>query len=180
MSRRYSQIKRGAEYDTALNNYVDYLRNAATRQTKRLKGGARGSTRQTVSAALRPFGMELDAGQFAQVRVSQDSVTGLGNALTTRLFTQGTQLANSEKLAKFRPAKITAFRGTGTATYVQSKITKLYYLKYAGDTFSAPFGALSDTEEEVVGSRAVKAAVLTNFASADNKRVSIAPEKVPV
>lgn len=180
MSRRYSQIKRGAEYDTALNNYVDYLRNAATRQTKRLRGGARGQTRQTVAAALRPFGMELDTGTFAATRVSQDSLTGLTNALVNRLFTQGTQLANAERLSGFRPAKVTAFRGTGQATYVQSKITKLYYLKYQGDTFGAPFGATSDAEEEVVGSRAVKAAVLTAFAGADNKRISISPEKVPV
>lgn len=180
MARRYSQIKRGAEYEQALNNYVDYLRNASTRQTKRMVGGARGSTRQTIPAALRPFGMELDAGAYASVRASQDSVSGLSTALTNRLFTQGANLAAAEKVYNFRPARVTAFRGTGTATYVQSKITKLFYLKYAGDTFSAPFGATSDTEEEATGGRAVKAAILTQFAAAENKRISVSPEKVPV
>lgn len=180
MSRRYSQIKRGAEYEQALNNYVDYLRNASTRQTKRMTGGARGSTRQTIPAALRPFGMELASGTYASARASQDSITGLGNALTNRLFTQGANLAAAGKVYDFRPARITAFRGTGSAIYVQSKITKLYYLKYAGDNFSAPFGATSDTEEEATGGRAVKAAVLTAFGSADNKRISISPEKVPI
>lgn len=180
MSRRFSQIKRGAEYDTALTNYVDYIRNAATRPTKRLQGGTRGARRETIPAALRPFGMNMAADTYIAVRASQDSVTGIGSALTNRLFTQGTQLEAADKLSGFRPAKVTAFRGSGNAAYVQSKITKLYYLKYEGDSFSAPFGALSDTEEFETGASAVRAAIVTAFASADIKRISFTPEKVPV
>jgi hypothetical protein len=180
MVRRYSQIKRGAEYDLALDNYVTYIRDAATRPTKRLRGGARGARRTTVAAALRPFGMELPAGTYAAVRASQDSVTGLGSALTTRLFTSGSQLTGANPISKFTPARISAFRGSGAATYVQSKITKLYYLKYEGDSFSAPFGATGDAEEEQTGARAVRAAVLSVFGAADIKRVSFSPEKVPV
>ncbi|QYO62785.1 hypothetical protein [Leptolyngbya sp. 7M] len=180
MSRRFSQIKKGAEYDTALTNYVDYIRNAATRPTKRLQGGTRGGRRQTVPAALRPFGMDLGENAFVLVRVSQQSVTGLGNALTNRLFIQGTQLANADRLSGFRPARVQAFQGNGNAAYVQSKITKLFYLKYEGDSFTAPFGALTTAEEFETGASAVRTAVVTAFGAADIKRISFTPEKVPV
>lgn len=180
MARRYSQIKRGAEYDLALNNYVDYIRNAQTRPTKRLQGGIRGARRQTLPAAVRPFGAELGAGVYYSTRIGQESSNEIGSALSTRVFTQGAQLAGAIRLQGFRPAKVTAFRGSGAAAYVQSKVTKLYYLKYTGDTFGAPFGALSDTEEELAGGTAVKTAILTLFGAADIKRVSISPEKVPV
>lgn len=179
MARRYSQIKRGAEYDLALDNYVTYIRDAATRPTKRLRGGTRGARRQTVAAALLPFGMDMAAGEYIAVRAGQNSITGLGNALTNRLFTQGTNLANSSKMTGFRPARVSAFQGNGAAAYTQSKITKLYYLKYEGDSFSAPFGALTATEEEADGYRLVRAAVITAFGASDIKRISFSPEKVP-
>lgn len=180
MARRYSQIKKGAEYEKALENYTTYLRNTDTRPTKRLQGGARGNRRQTVAAAVRPFGAELASGVYLSTRVGQESLTTLGGQLASRVFTQGAQLAGATKMAKFRPARVIAFRGSGAATYVPSKVTKLYYLKYEGDSYSAPFGATSDTEEEQAGGIAVKAAILTLFGAADIKRVSISPERVPV
>jgi hypothetical protein len=124
--------------------------------------------------------MDLGAGVFARTRISQDAFTGIGNALTNRVFTQGAELAGATPLGKFRPARVAAFRGTGAATYVQSKITKLYYLKYEGDSFSAPFGATSATEEEAVGAAAVRTAIISAFGAADIKRVSFSPEKVVV
>lgn len=179
MSRRYSQIKRGAEYDTALNNYVQYLRDAETRPTKRLQGGSRGARRETIPAALLPFGMDTGAGAYIAVRAGQNSVTGLGSALTNRLFTQGANLANATRVVGFKPARVSAFQGNGAAAYVPSKITRLYYLKYEGDSFSAPFGALTATEEEQAGARLVRTAVISAFGASDIKRISFSPEKVP-
>ena len=180
MTRRFSQIKRGAEYNVALDNYVAYIRNSETRPTKRMRGGIRGARRQTLAAAVRPFGIELASGVFASTRVGQDSLTALTSTVSSRLFTSGAQLTGARPLKGFKPAKISAFRGTGAASYVQSKVTKLYYLKYAGDSFSVPFGATSDGEEEAAGGAAVKAAVLALFGSADVKRASISPERVSV
>lgn len=180
MARRYSQIKRGAEYDLALDNYLTYLRAADTRPTKRIQGGVRGARRVTLPAAVRPFGAELSGGAYLSTRIGQESSQEIGSALSTRVFTQGAQLAAAIRMQKFRPAKVSAFRGTGAAAYVQSKVTKLYYLKYTGDSFSAPFGATSDAEEELAGGTAVKNAIITLFGAADIKRVSISPEKVPV
>jgi hypothetical protein len=180
MARRYSQIKRGAEYELALDNYITYLRATDTRPTKRIQGGTRGARRQTIPAALRPFGVDLGATPYISVRVGLDSSQELAGAVTGRLFTSGANLAAATRIEKFRPAKASAFRGTGAAAYVQSKVTKLYYLKYTGDSFNIPFGATSDTEEEFAGGTAVKNAIITAFGAADIKRVSISPEKVPV
>jgi hypothetical protein len=180
MARRYSQIKRGAEYDAALNNYITYLRNIETRPSKRLQGGTRGARRQTLPAAVRPFGVDLGSTPYLSTRVGVDSSQELASAVSGRLFTSGANLAAAQRIEKFRPAKASAFRGTGAATYVQSKVTKLYYLKYTGDSFNIPFGATSDTEEEFAGSTVVKNAILTAFGAADIKRVSISPERVPV
>ncbi|NDJ16783.1 hypothetical protein [Myxacorys almedinensis] len=180
MARRFSQIKRGAEYNKGLDNYVQYLRDSETRPTKRLQGGVRGTRRVLLIRAVTPFGMTLSAGEVYQVRASQDSITGIGSAVgTTRLITPApTADLNINK--KFKPARVSAFRGSGTASYVQSKVTKLFYLKYEGDSFSLPFGALNETEEEADGARAVRVAVLSVFGSADIKRVSFSPERVPV
>lgn len=180
MARRYSQIKRGAEYDAALDNYITYLRNIETRPSKRLQGGIRGARRTTLPAAVRPFGVELAAGTYASTRVGQESSQELAATVATRLFTSGANLAGAQRIEKFRPAKASAFRGTGAAAYVQSKVTKLYYLKYTGDSFGVPFGATSDAEEEFAGGTAVKNAIITLFGAADIKRVSISPERVPV
>lgn len=180
MARRYSQIKRGAEYDLALDNYITYIKNVDTRPTKRLQGGSRGARRQTRYAAVRPFGVEMPAGTFAATRVGEESFTEVGSAVASRLFTSGANLTGASRLDKFRPAKAVGFRGTGAAAYVQSKVTKLFYLKYTGDSFGVPFGAISDTEEEYAGSLIVKNAIITLFGAADIKRVSITAERVAV
>ncbi len=179
MATRYSQIKRGAEYDTALDNYVQYLRDSATRPTKRLRGGSRENRRALIRAAVRPFGLPVDADELIEVKASAASGTALGPTLGVRLIRSGAELASAQSVRGFRPARLSAFRGTGAAEYAQSKVTKLWYLKYAGDSFSLPFGALTETEEQGVAARALKAQIITFFGSAEIKRVSIAPEKVP-
>jgi hypothetical protein len=104
----------------------------------------------------------------------------MATAFANRLTLGDAAQATAQKIQGFRPARCSAFRGTGAAAYKQSRVTKLYYLDYTGDSFGFPFGALSGAEEEYAGGVAVKAAVLTAFGSADIKRVSITPEKVPV
>jgi hypothetical protein len=65
------------------------------------------------------------------------------------------------KLGGFRPAKINFFEpGAGLPTYVKAKGTKQNYIKYPGENYSAPFGALSDNEEEAAAAKLVKTAVL--------------------
>lgn len=179
MSRRFSQIKRGTEYNQGLDNYIDYLRNAETRPTKRMQGGTRGARRRLTFRYLKPFGLETAADEYYEVRASEDALTALGSAVGARLTTAPAN-ADIQSNKKFKPARVTVFAGSGSATYVQSKITKLYYLKYEGDTNSLPFGATSGTEEEQAGARAVKTAILSLIAASDVKRISFTPERVPV
>ena len=178
MARKFSDIKRGAEYDFALDNYIQYLRDTETRPTKRMQGGTRGARRESVPAAVLPFGMAMAADEYVLCRVGTSTLADIGGALTNRLFSQGTQLANASKYQGFRPAKVSAFSGNGNAAYVQSKVTKLYYLKYEGNNYNAPFGALTAAEEQATGAAAVRTALLSLFGAADIKRVSFSPEKV--
>jgi hypothetical protein len=180
MARRFSQIKRGTEYNRGLDNYVQYLRDAENRPTKRLQGGVRGARRELVIRAVTPFGISISAGEVYEVRASQKSITGIGSAVgATRLVTpSGSTTPTVNK--KFKPARVSSFKGSGTASYQQSKVTKLYYLKYEGDSYSLPFGAISETEEEATGAKVVKAAILSAFGAADIKRISFSPERVPV
>ena len=178
MARRYSQIKRGAEYNQALDNYLLYLRDAQTRPTKRLQGGARGARRKLEVRYVKPFGMAIGADEMFEVRASADSLTEIGSAVGSRITTAtpSTKILINKK---FKPARVSAFKGSGNATYVQSKVTKLYYLKYEGDSSSLPFGALTEVEEEQTGANAVRQAIITLFGAADIKRISFSAEKVP-
>ena len=180
MVKRYGQIKKGLEYETALNNYVEYLRNPANRTTKRMTGGTRGERRDIIKGAVLPFGIDASAGQYYLVSVSVKSNTAIGASVSSRLFTSGTNLTGADKLSKFSPAKAQVFRGSGAASYQQSKVTKLWYLKYEGDSYSIPFGALTETEEEQTGARLVRSALLSGGSASDVNRVSIVSERVPV
>lgn len=182
MARRYSDVLRGAELNQALNNYVDYIQNIDNRQTKRLRGGAPGEARPRRQVAVKPFGIEMGAGEFALVGISQASYTKLSSAIGARMSITSEALGGASKLDRFKPAKVNYFEPTSDSarSYVQSKLTKLYYLKIQGDSFSAPFGATTDAEEELAGSRVVKTAVYNIAPSKESRRVWFTPEKVPV
>lgn len=180
MANRFSRIKQGAELNQALDNYVDYIRNAANRPTKRMQGGTRGARRKTVVRAVIPFGVDVDGIEVYEVRVGQDSAEALAESLgAQRLITPAAD-ADIKRVKGFKPARVVVFAGNGSASYVASKITKQYYLKYEGDSYSAPFGATTETEEEAAGARLVKSAVKTQFAAKDIIRISFQPERIPI
>lgn len=179
MSRRNIHIRRGLEYNTGLENYVKYLTDLDTRPTKRMKGGTRGARRKFILRVLLPFGMTVTADTLVEVRVSEKSDTALATPIGARLKKDAADLAKGLTFNKFRPARVSVFEGNGNATYVPSKYTKLNYLKYEGDGYSLPFGALTATEEEQDGAKAVRAGVRTTFSASDIVRVSFSPEKVP-
>lgn len=176
---RFSRIKQGAELNQALDNYVNYIRDTANRPTKRLQGGTRGARRKTVIRGVQPFGQELAANTFYEVRIGEDSITALGSAVGTRLK-EIQAPANVMRVKGFRPAKFSVFAGNGNAVYAQSKITRQYYLKYDGDNYSIPFGASSETEEEAQGAQVVKAAINNALGDKDIKRFSYQPERLAI
>lgn len=180
MARRYSKIKQGAEYKKGLDAYTDYLKNADTRPTKRLQGGTRGARRELLRRAVIPFGMSVTAGQVYQVSASKKSSDAIGSAVSANRLIEPGNSADIVVNRKFKPARVSAFKGNGAANYVRSKVTQLFYLKYEGDSYSLPFGAINETEEEATGAKVVKAAIIGVFGAADIQHISFSPERVPV
>lgn len=181
MGTRYSDVRRGAELNKALTNYASYIQNAATRPSKRLQGGTVERRIAKQDVAVRPFSMDNDATKpKVLVKATEQGIGtggGLATALSTRLdVTLGTDYRIE---GGFTPAKVSYFKpSSNTRSYVQSKVTKLYYIKYTGTTYSAPFGAGSDTEEFETAKALVKADVLALDPGLDYRRVSISPERV--
>ena len=181
MATRYSDVRRGAELNKALTNYAAYLQNASTRPSKRLQGGTVERTIAKQNVAVRPFSLDNDTAKpKVLVKATEQGLSttgGLAAKLSTRIdVTLGTDFRIE---GGFTPAKVSYFKPTSnTRTYVASKITKLYYIKYAGSTFSIPFGALTDAEEFETAKALVKADVLELDPTLNYRRVSITNERV--
>jgi hypothetical protein len=93
-------------------------------------------------------GLASGAGEFT-------SSIGSGATGGARFENSEIDVANIEDYPRgFRPARVTAFRrGSGNPTYVQSKFTKLYYLKYPGSSHSCPFRRQANTTGDSEGSK---------------------------
>ena len=183
MAGRFSDIKNAAEYKRALDNYVDYLQNIENRPSKRLQGGTPGETKVRQSVVVRPFGADFGSASGFITTASKDSVERWKDTISQRILIAENQLANAQVRKGFRAARLQIFEpdnsgGTGRQ-YVQSKITKLYYLKYPGTNYAVPFGATSEAEEQSKGAKDAKNAILKKMQNLDYKRVSVRPEKVP-
>lgn len=178
---RYSDIRRGGELKEALTNYVKYLEDMDTRQTKRQKGG---STDRKVLKPIRvdviPFGMKMPT--TTPKFTVKASGKGLGtdsplkDILNGRVDLTVAETSSEVSGEDFRPAKVTVFKGNGKGDYKQSKVTKLYYIKYPGETYSAPFGAKTEAEEYQTGVKEVRTKAAEDLKSADFFRISFKPE----
>lgn len=179
---RFSDIRRATELKVALDNYTNYLRNAENRPTKRLQGGAVGRPRgQREIGYILPFTREVDASDRAQVGITTRAKNFGLATLGGRLVVAAAPPAGSNilLLKRFKPATASVFDPSGPAVYVQSKITKLYYPKRPGESYSLPFGALAENEEFSTAASAVKGALFA-IATGDGKRVSISFERYTV
>lgn len=179
---RYSDIRRGGELKQALTNYINYLQNMDDRPTKRQKGGAVERTPfKKVNIQILPFGLTLATTIPGLIIRGSSKSIGSGGALQSilgnvRANPTVADTADVLSTKEFRPAKVHAFRVTGAGTYKQSKVTKLYYIDYPGDTYSAPFGALNATEEYATAVRLIRADIIKAFAGARSARISFRPE----
>lgn len=180
MAKRYSDVRRGAELNKALTNYASYLQNASTRPSKRLQGGTVERSIKKKEVSLLPFGVDMSTeNPKFRVQATEKGLSTAGNlqtALATRIDV--TPDANSIRNRNFTPAKVSYFKPNGTRSYKQSKITKLYYVAYGGETYTAPFGATSATEEFSTGAAAVRADVLELDNTLDYRRVSVSSERL--
>jgi len=178
---KFSDIRRGGELKEALTNYVKYLDDMSTRQTKRQKGGAVDAEAvKSIKIDLIPFGIKMPTTtpKFT-VRASGKGLgagSPLRESLSGRVDLSVAETSSEVSGEDFRPAKVTVFKGSGAGKYVQSKVTKLYYIKYPGDTYSAPFGAKTEAEEYQTGIKEVRTKITENLTSAKFVRISFKPE----
>ncbi len=180
MGLKYSNIKKAAEYQEGLGNYIKYLRNEENNRSKRLTGGSRTSRRDLTTVVVHPFALDFDADFWVSSKVNRTQVAALKTLVNNRFADAAASVAQGISLAGFKPARLTTFRGSGNATYEPSKITKLYYLKYEGETQSAPFGANTAAEEETEIARTIKAAAKTGGTAGSIRRASVSSERVRV
>lgn len=182
MGRRYSNIKRAVEYEQGLNGYIRHLQGLDSNPTVRTTGTRTRRTKKKPRRliAIRPFGQELQGGELLETQVTREAFEKLQGKLTGRIQDSSQALGGAVRNKSLQPAKVTFFDpGSGEPYYEESKITGLHYLKYPGESYTSPFGATGENEEEYQAAKQVKAAVLT-LSARDYARVSITPEKLRV
>lgn len=189
MSRRYSQINRGAEYKKALDNKLKYESDPKRNVTKRIQGGQRKTSRERDKREvfLKPFGIATIAGTFAGYSVLAANPENPANAKFKENIVAKNRLILTvndqdaphwqEAPKSFKPAKVTIFILTDDgAEYVEAKKTKLFYLKYNGKSHSCVFGANNDTEEFAAGAKALKNDFRNDFKASKHFRISVKSE----
>lgn len=176
MGKRYSNINQGAELKRAQDALTNYRRN---RQTKRTTGGTPGKSRSRIDVSVLPFG---SAGtDRALVSTTGDSYTKLSTVINTRTSKDDKTIAASSKFDGFQPARLHYFSpDNDQRSYVQSKQTGLFYLRYNGINYSAPFGATAKTEEYEAAARTLKAAALAIDGNKEFRRAWIKGESFSV
>jgi hypothetical protein len=144
MSRRFSRIRESSRLSGAVDNYINWLTTAATRPRNIGGGNDRGPT---VEILIQPFGFDMPTGTFARATCTQEARTQMGTAIGAHgiLPSGGSSL---QRIPGFKAARATLFVGTGSSTVATSNITGLQYLKYAGASYSHPFGRSADADVE--------------------------------
>lgn len=167
MARRYSRILDAARLAQAVDNYVTYIQTAATRPRRIGQGAPRPVQ---VDLAIDPFTITTAATDLYLGRAGQPSRAFLGTEIGTAAVEVGGAVV-AKKVPGWSPAKITVGVMTGTATVATSAVTGLQYLKYAGTTYSHPFGKKVATDSEFDVFQDIKAAL-----AGPNRRFSIKSE----
>lgn len=164
------------EQQQALENYIDYVKNIQNRPTFGSTGQGNYSPRGRLRRiALRPFSLDLPAGNYAEAFVSDRAFGQLSATVGARIKTDATALGSAFPLRKFKPAKLVFFNGSGALQTTRSKFTKLYYRKRQGTSYTISFGQASAGETFAEGAAALMTAMAA--ANTENNRVWVQPEK---
>lgn len=177
MANRFSRITESARLRPALDRYVQYLSGTATRPSRINTRGAVAARR---SVWVTPFTFDIDTGEGVKVTTAQDDYTFLSPIITasSRAAVIESAPTTSLEIPGFKAARLIFFMNqTRSVSVATSDVTGLQYLKYAGDRRSSVFGRQTATDDETDAFRDLKARLLTNYASAAVKRVSLSPEK---
>ncbi len=181
MARRYSRIKQGAYYNTALQNYIEHLQTAATRPRQI-------GVREPLDfrpVYVRPFGTNLGgATEVVEGRAQDGHITALKPLIDQagtgcKVYTVADLASNVVvPLGGFKPARViwqnATARDTGVAT---SQVTGLQYLQYRNVARrSCAFGRAAETDN-IYSSFSTLKAVLKGQPGAIN-RVSLSEENI--
>lgn len=177
MPRRYTDIRRGGELKTALDNKTAWdLNTKGARTTKRLTGGT-GNRRAQEIVGIIPFTRKATAANAVLFLVSIqkasfDDTASFGSTEARKYF-DGTPAGGNKtydtKPSGFSPARMTTFTSTATGTtfsYKQAKATKMWYPDRPGTRRHYPIGRLTsspDTTDEVETKKAIRTALANDL-----------------
>ena len=136
---RFSDIKRGGELKTKLDRYTQYLQNPPARRLN-----SQGDRAPSQQVYITPFSFDILGTETVAVNANRDGFTQLATAINGGARSEVLAAIGSKTpkdVGRFRPARVSVFQNpTKTKTTPNSKFTGQPYLKYAGDSYSCPFG----------------------------------------
>lgn len=136
MAGRLSNVRQARKLNKQLDFYINtYLPKSLAGNVKR---GKNKHSARKIQVAIFPFTLAT-GGKPVIVMASEAAVTTL-NPLSGDINADKTISEAAELRPGFVPAKIVAFRSTGTSTTPKSGVTGVEYTKYAGESFTCPFG----------------------------------------
>ena len=177
MGDRYSRILESSRYYAALTNYLQYIQN----QDRRHTGVGEGNPRPpSVTLFIEPFDYNLPAGQKHRTSASQIAWNRYkGNSYLAARTTDVTPTGDGEviKLAKFRPARVIVTTGRSQTGVVKtSRVTKMKYLSYGGDSTSIPFGRANATDTFAEATSIIRGQIQASLGP--NDKIAFSNEKV--
>jgi hypothetical protein len=146
MAGRFSDIKRGGDLKKKLDKYVTYLQNPPARRLN-----TQGDRKPSTVVYLTPFSLDVGTTQVVSVDANRDGYTLLApfvNQGTGSAITNDKDGKTVKDVGRFRAAKVNVFQNpTKTKTTPNSKFTGEPYLKYAGNSYSCPFGRKAASDD---------------------------------
>lgn len=168
MPERFSRLLEANRNAEAYQRFRTWRDNAGNRPRNPGSGRARG---QTIEVGITPFGFDLPASTVVRSSCTADARREMGTAIGAHGVTTLTGLT-VQRIPGFKAARVVMFVGTGGTSTPTSQITGLPYLRYAGRSYSHPFGSATGTDLEYEVFTDLRTALL-----ATNRRVSYQPEK---
>jgi hypothetical protein len=174
---RFTDIRRGGELNRKLTRYTQYLQNPPAPRLN-----SRGDRDPSRLVYLNPFSIDIGTTEILEATANTEGYTLLStfiNGTSTGAEVAATRGDNTVKdVGRFRAAKVTVFQNaTKTKTTPNSRFTGEPYLKYAGTTYSCPFGRKTATDDIQDAYRSIRAALKARTGLLVN-RVSLQPERL--
>lgn len=145
-SRRYSRILQAARYYAAIDNYINYVKDASRHSTNIGSGDPRPAS---IKLYVKPFGRTLATGQLIETSASEPSWNTYGSKFTNRATAAAPANAGLIIVPEdYKAARVKITTAKSAAGIVKtSRVTGLKYLSYGGKSTSIPFGKGSDAAE---------------------------------